>query len=77
MDGGPSPCLYGAGSPEREGRGRYAPCSLLLFWAADGLAAGLQVEIDRKGGQCAFHRLFPLYCVSSGCTCDAPKNDAR
>lgn len=51
MDGGPSPCLYGAGSPEREGRGRYAPCSLLLFWAADGLAAGLQVEIDRKGGQ--------------------------
>ena len=65
MDGGPSPCpllsarkysQYGAGSPEREGRGAVCPLfSLLLFWAADGLAAGLQVEIDRKGGQCAFH----------------------
>ena len=35
--------------------GAICPRFLLLFWAADGLAAGLQVEIDGKGGQCAFH----------------------
>jgi len=33
--------------------------------------------LDEVSDPICFHRLFPLYCASSGCTCDAPKNDAR
>ena len=113
--GAPPPACTVQEVQSERGGGRMPPVPLLLFWDADGLATGLQVEIDRKGGQCAFHaeavaaflwivrlfhlaglfqngvhgffqflggdlgfhRLFPLYCASSGCTCDAPKNDAR
>lgn len=46
----PPACTVQEVQSERGG-GDMPPCSLLLFWAADGLAAGLQVEIDRKGGQ--------------------------
>lgn len=54
MGGSPPACTVQEVQSERGGGGM-PPVPLLLFWAADGLPAGLQVEIDCKGGQRAFH----------------------
>ena len=121
--GAPPPACTVQEVQSERGGGGMPPVPLLLFWDADGLATGSDVDRLGVGPECVaagllldlfhtgctgglavrrfhghgfldltaavlpvldevsdpicFHRLFPLYCASSGCTCDAPKNDAR